>query len=185
MTKYTDLMIDLETLGNTSNAAVVQIGAAAFNRNDGSVSEPFSVKVDAHSKSTMDQSTIVWWMGQSEEARKSVFEGERIHPAAGLCKLNKFIEDSFDEVIGYRIWSKPSTFDIVILENLYKNCDMQQPWVHWCTRDLRTLIEAAKLSRGEETLPRIAHDAGYDAEAQAVTAVTCFARLKKLDNGDT
>lgn len=179
--KYPHFMIDIETLGNTSNAAVVQLGIVAFDPASGHIEVPYSVNIDAHKNSQMDFSTVKWWMGQSEEAREAVFTGTRVPPEEGLAKLNEYIAKFSDEVVGYKVWSKPSTFDIVILESLYKHCDMQQPWAHWNTRCLRTLIDAAKLPRSEEGVPDVAHEAGYDAEAQAKTAIKCF---KKLDNGN-
>ena len=179
--KYRHFMLDIETLGNTSNAAVVQLGVVAFDPDTGIIEVPYSVDIDPHPKSTMDFSTIKWWMGQSDEAREAVFSGRRVSPEEGLEHLNTYIHKFSDETVGYKVWSKPSTFDLVILENLYRNCGMTQPWAHWNTRCLRTLIDNAKLPRNEEGVPEVAHEAGYDAEAQAKTAIKCF---KKLDNGD-
>lgn len=181
MSKYSHFMIDIETLGNRPNAAIVQIGIVAFDPVSGETAKPWSASVEVHPKSEMDVDTVYWWMQQSDEARASVFNGGRIAPEDGLRYLNQYIEQYSDEVVGYKVWSKPSTFDIVILENLYRNCGITVPWAHWNTRCLRTLIDAAKLSRDEEAKPTLAHDAASDAEAQAKTAIKCF---KKLDNGN-
>lgn len=179
--KYTHFMIDIETLGTKPDAAVVQLGIVAFDPVSGRIEVPMSVNIDVHPKSTMDQSTIFWWMGQSEEAREAVFTGSRASPEEGLKSLNEYIVKFSDEIVGHKVWSKPSTFDLVILESLYRSCNMTAPWAHWDTRCLRTLIDVAKLPRNEEGVPEVAHDAGYDAEAQAKTAIKCF---KKLDNGN-
>jgi len=181
MTKYPEFMIDIETLGNRPNAAVVQIGIVAFNPVSGETAKPWSASVEVHPKSEMDVDTVYWWMQQSDEARASVFNGGRINPEDGLRYLNSYIEQYSDAITGFNVWYKPSTFDLVILENLYRNCDMKAPWPHWRTRCLRTLIEVAKLAKEDEAVPVIPHDAGHDAEAQARTAIKCF---KKLDNGN-
>lgn len=181
MIKYSNFMLDIETLGTKPNAAVVQIGCVGFDT-DGNISLPFTVSVTPHPDSSMDFSTIQWWMGQADEARKSVFDKQFFDPAVGLEQLNQFIADNSDEVVGYKVWSKPSTFDIVILESLYRACGYAQaPWAHWNTRCLRTLLDDAKFPRSSEVMPRIPHDAGYDAEAQALNAISA---KKKLDSGN-
>ena len=177
---FSHFMIDIETLGTKPDAAVTQIGIVGFDPTTKCISVPFSINVDIHDKSTIDQSTVFWWMQQDEVARESVFAGKRVSPKEGLEALSKFIADNSDEVVGYKVWSKPSTFDLVILESLYRNCGMQVPWAHWNTRCLRTLIDNAKLSRDEEYKSEVPHEAGYDAEAQAKTALKC---MLKLDNG--
>lgn len=187
--KYPHFMIDIETLGNTSNAAVVQIGCVGFFPTSSQVSKQFKINVTPHEKSSMDFSTVQWWMGQSEEARKSVFEGQFFEPKEALEALTQFITENASEY-GHKVWSKPSTFDIVILENLYRNCGMKPPWFHWNTRCMRTVLEAANVQRNEEIIPQVAHDAGSDAEAQALTVIKCHNKLvasnvaKMLDNGN-
>lgn len=188
---YNHFMVDLETLGTKPDAAIVQIGIAGFQPTSGSVSEPWRISVVPHEKATMDFSTVQWWMGQSDEARKAVFGGQFFEPKEALEALNAWIKDNVTEYSDPCFWSKPSTFDMVILESLYRQCGMQPPWKHWNVCCLRTLIQSANMQRSEETVPRIPHDAGYDAEAQAVTAVTCHNRLVNaffaknvIDNGN-
>lgn len=187
MTKYTDFMLDLETLGTSSNAAVVQIGLVGFNPETGETSPPSKLKVRAHPKSSIDYNTLSWWMNQSEEARKSVFPGEEfvMEPEAALSKLRTAFEAFAVE--DFRIWSKPGTFDIPIIESLHRTCGAESypiPWKHWNTRCLRTLADAAGLAWTDYEKPTVPHDAGEDALAQAKTALKCFELLKGLDNGD-
>lgn len=44
-----DVMIDVETLANSSNYAIIQIGAAVFNRKTGDIVDKFKVNVDSQS----------------------------------------------------------------------------------------------------------------------------------------
>jgi exodeoxyribonuclease VIII len=171
-----NFMIDLETLGTKPDAAVVQIGIVDFD--DTGAGMPFSISVVPHEKSSMDFSTIQWWMGQSEEARKSVFEGQFFSPKEALEQINAHIA-AYTKDEPPVIWSKPSTFDTVILESLYRQCDMVPPWKHWNTRCLRTLLDVSRLPYGEQVTPDIAHDAGSDASAQAKTAVKCIKLINK------
>ncbi|HGX5953045.1 TPA: 3'-5' exoribonuclease [Escherichia coli] len=70
------LMVDLETMGNGPYAPVISIGAVFFDPNTGETGEEFSVNISLESsmryRARPDASTILWWMEQSEEARKSL-----------------------------------------------------------------------------------------------------------------
>ncbi len=70
------LMVDLETMGNGPYAPVISIGAVFFDPNTGETGEEFSVNISLESsmryRARPDASTILWWLEQSEEARKSL-----------------------------------------------------------------------------------------------------------------
>ena len=69
------VMLDLETMGNNSNSAIIAIGAVAFSLDSG-VYDKFYANVhlqtslDAGLK--VDGSTVEWWLTQSENARESI-----------------------------------------------------------------------------------------------------------------
>ncbi|MFK2871789.1 3'-5' exoribonuclease, partial [Salmonella enterica subsp. enterica serovar Weltevreden] len=70
------LMIDLETMGNGPYAPVISIGAVFFDLKTGETGGDFSVNVSLESsmryRARPDASTILWWMEQGEDARKSL-----------------------------------------------------------------------------------------------------------------
>lgn len=173
----TNFMLDIETLGTKPDAAIVQIGLAQFDKDKG-VLAGINLNVTPHPNASMDFSTVQWWMKQSDEARKSVFEAQFFEPKVVLGTINEWITNlTGDEPL--IIWAKPSTFDIVILESLYRQCDMLPPWKHWNTRCLRTLIDVSGLPLGEQVKPKLAHNAMSDAEAQAETAIKCMKLINK------
>lgn len=175
--RYQDFMLDIETLGNRGDAAVVQIGVVGFDRVTGAVAPASRLYVRPHPKSTMDYSTVKWWMEQSDEARKAVFTNEdRVMEAeSALYTLNSMFERHGTE--GFRVWGKPATFDITILESLYRACYMEPPWKHWNVRCLRTLLDVTGYPRELEVKPEIKHDGGHDARAQAKTALLALKRI--------
>ena len=69
-------MLDLETLGNGNNAAIVSIGAYYFDTEDPDNGEEYYVLVNPATSvgygQVMDASTVLWWMNQSEDARKEL-----------------------------------------------------------------------------------------------------------------
>ncbi len=163
---YEAIMIDLETLGTQPNAAVVQIGAAAFNYD---MEEMASISIDIipdHIDGinfSVDYSTIRWWITQSDEARKGITRTPRSTATEGLQDFDKFFKDICDPKC--EVWAHPSKFDIPILENMYKVYGIDIPWDRRnvrCVTTLRSL--SGKVKRPSPTLK---HDAGYDAVAQA------------------
>jgi hypothetical protein len=67
-------MVDLETMGNTKEAAITAIGACAYDSKSGNMIEEAFYKVVKLENSVkeglkMDASTVIWWMNQSEEAK--------------------------------------------------------------------------------------------------------------------
>ena len=75
-----DVMVDLETLGNTSTAAIIQIGACVFDTEG--TGERFCATVSFESALQWGDptaSTLEWWMEQSDAARKSVLAEPRMN----------------------------------------------------------------------------------------------------------
>lgn len=161
------IMLDLETMGNGSRAAIIQIGAVEFSTT--SLGREFKVNVDLTSSLRagleVDGSTIYWWMQQSEAARASVYA-----PGMSLKDaLVRFAEFVRNEVKAEFVWGNGATFDNVILRNAYRAIDEPCPWHFRGDRDMRTLISIAK-SKGI-TGPTVdkgtEHDALDDARRQA------------------
>ncbi len=86
--------LDLETMGNGPYAPVISIGAVFFDPNTGETGEEFSVNISLESsmryRARPDASTILWWMEQSEEARKSLTSNTQ-ELSTALSWLSEFI----------------------------------------------------------------------------------------------
>lgn len=76
--KYKHLMLDLETMSNKGNAAIVSIGAVAFEPSTGELGPEFYLTVDLVSCEKLglhiDADTVLWWMKQSSEARAAIVD---------------------------------------------------------------------------------------------------------------
>jgi hypothetical protein len=75
----TNVMLDLETLGTSSNSVIIAIGAVLFDRDQ--IKSTFYANVDAASCCKMglrmDPNTVMWWLTQSDAARRRITEGEK------------------------------------------------------------------------------------------------------------
>ena len=160
-----NITFDLETMGKTSNAPIIQIGAVKFT-DDGVITDKFHRNIDLNSLQQydfkMDYNTISWWFNQSDEAIKSVF-GESLERVS----LSKALYD-FIEWIGkpseYSYWSH-ATFDPPILNNNLLMIGRKNPIPFRLHRDIRTLTHFA----GYIDIERkgIAHNALDDCIFQA------------------
>lgn len=160
------VMIDLETLGVTPQAPVVAIGGCRFSPDTGEIS-PLNlyVKVDVEDAlrgRTLSPSTFKWWMQQSDAARQEVVNGTAAM-AEALAMLTDFCTP---ETI---VWGNGATFDISILEDLYRQYMMDLPWKFYNVRDVRTVVDLASpiMSVYDFAFDGVKHNALDDAKFQA------------------
>lgn len=181
-----DLMIDIETLATSYNAAIVSIGAVFFDPCDPSpIKHAFYGVIDIDESYTnihdtyffIDPATKAWWDKQPPEA-KAVFDDPGALPIsdalAGFADfLGKIPGDQLT-----RVWANSPSFDLVILEHAYNAFFSEdehcfRTWPYYKERDLRTYksvftqgeIRAAQLRASGTTTT--AHNALADAVAQA------------------
>lgn len=169
---YTDLMIDLETLGTSANSVVLSIGAVLFDIDGGINGPTFYKNVDRDLCYKMgmeiDQGTVDWWSKQSVAARNAFTLPTPVAPAEMLTKFRSFLAANAD-CKHLRVWSHGSSFDLPIVQTMARRCKINVPWKYWNERDTRTLVMAVE-KRGipvERVQPEIAHNALSDAIAQA------------------
>jgi hypothetical protein len=161
--KFDNVMIDLETMGTNDNAAIIAIGAVAFDF-EGNIGPEFYELVDLNSSvskgGVMDASTVLWWMKQSDEARKEFEKVADLEPYV-LEGFENFIEQ-FDDV---KVWGNGASFDNVILANAYRRNDIPTPWKYYNDRCYRTM----KNLHGDIKMERegVHHNALADAISQA------------------
>src|SRR5665647_2128309 len=119
------LMVDLETLGTTPDAAVLSIGACYFDPlgtvPEGTLFEPPNpgifyrvIKLQGQQR-VMDADTIQWWMQQSFEARAEVFP-PKTAPGLPIATAMKQFVDVFlpRDCSNLMVWSQGASFDLVI-----------------------------------------------------------------------
>lgn len=154
------VMLDLETMGTSSRACIVQIGACDVDNPGLMFRCNVSLQSCLDAGLVVDGSTVEWWLKQSEAARNSITEpAEPL--AVALGKFTVWLGSPGPS----QIWALPSTFDLVILGNAYRALGLKTPWQHRAESCLRTagkLFPAANRPKAS-----LAHDALSDALAQA------------------
>jgi DNA polymerase III epsilon subunit-like protein len=157
------LMVDCETLGTSADSVIMSIGAVKFDLDSDAIDDEgfyASVSIDSNLAEgrKLDESTLIWWMGQSKEAQAVFHE-----PKQALMEAL----DSFIEWIGskrYHVWSNGASFDLPLLSHAMKQFDWQPPWKFWDERCVRTYKNLPGVPKSDKP---VAHNAMYDAIAQA------------------
>ena len=137
------LMLDLETMGNKSGAALISVGAVEFDINTGETGKEFYERIDLQSSIDagliINGSTVYWWLQQNEKARMEVCKGGK-DIAKVLFDLSEFIK-SLGE---FEIWGNGLRFDVGIIEDAYTALGYHKmPWNFRKERDVRTLVSFA------------------------------------------
>lgn len=143
-----DVMVDIETLDTSQSAVVLSIGAIAFDPHSKELGEKFYVEfstdVALQQKvgRTVGAETAVWWMQQSEAAKKLFSkvapEGvRRVSTAQGLSEFSSFL--SRNGGLEMQLWGNGADFDNVIIGSLYDSFGMLKPWSYGKNRCYRTM----------------------------------------------
>lgn len=164
-----DLMIDTETAGLPPTGALLSIGACFFDVATEQVGPTFSKTIHLATSmrdgGTVDAGTILWWMGQSEQARNAVrFDGLDVRKV--LTEFAEFIGDHCPNN-SVRPWGNGASFDLTIVGTAYQRAGIAVPW-HFsrerCFRTVRNMYAA--VTYDYEAKGDGAHNALADAQFQ-------------------
>lgn len=139
-----NLMIDLETMGNKSNAPIVAIGAVFFEPATGKLGQQFYTAVNLSSEleagAVPSGDTINWWLTQSAEARAAITSDQAIPTGEALFNLSDFVTLSCEQPKYLKVWGNGAAFDNVILRGAYERWGMLPFWNWFNDLDVRTMV---------------------------------------------
>lgn len=173
----THAMIDIETLATDPKAVVLSVGAVKF--------DPFlthapyaktlwrpSADEQLAVERNVDPGTLEWWSKQEQHIQDEAFSEE------GRVSLAEFFGDLNKYLVGVdKIWCQGPQFDMVILEDLYKQFEYHKNWAYWQISDCRTLFNMMPVDP-RKAIQQNLHSADEDAYWQAV----CVQRVYKHFN---
>ena len=171
-------MLDLETMGNGPDAAIVAIGAVEFDIQTRTMDRQFYAVVSLESAvaagGIMDPATVIWWLQQSDDARKLFKEkGQTI--SAALTDFAAWLAQT-GQVDDLKIWGNGAAFDNVILSSAYRRSGIPLPWQFRndrCYRTIKGLYKHVKMQRQGTH-----HNALDDAISQAQHLIDIFTTPK-------
>lgn len=172
-------MVDLETLAVSPNAVVLTLGAVKFNPYGNGINDKlyFRINIDDQDKlgREVDPNTLEWWGKQDPAIMEEAFsDKDRVSLVDAMDQFHKFAWgcDTF--------WSHGATFDLVIIENIYRQLGKPLSWSFWQLRDTRSIFDLSinpDMPKGE------LHNALADAKRQAVGVQNIFRKLKERGIG--
>ena len=173
-----NIMLDLETMGTSSNSAVLTIGAVEFDKDLGITNRFYEIIdlqscIDRGFEITAD--SFYWWLRQSKESKDSLTEKKNIDIKDALINFQSFIGKNEN----IQIWGNGSDFDNVILRNAFKRFKINNPWSYYANRCFRTLkysFPSLEIKKAE-----VKHKSIDDAEYQAKYLIELIAKFK-LEN---
>lgn len=188
MTRPTDIVIDLETLGHRNDAAIISIGAASFNRysfKDGSTFYATIDLEDALRFGAITASTLSFWLKpENAKAMQSLLAHK---PALRMYDALRNLADYVrGHVANVKVWGNGSSFDISILEHAYDAVGrestyrgLQEAWMFWNVRDLRTAVDLAEfeVEKNNIAFTGIKHHALHDAQHEVKVLKECLKRV--------
>lgn len=161
------IMVDIETLSLRPSARVLQVAAVAFNLSEGIVQERVWVLDQGQQPHRhTDINTVKFWAETNCRRLITLVSGEsRIEDV--ITGLNEMSQAYNPE--GW--WAHSPSFDLMILEDLFRTVKGQTPWTFRQMIDTRTLsyLTGVKVAKAKEADQ---HDALADAKAQAEWVVS-------------
>lgn len=174
------VMIDLETLSTRSNAVFWQIGLAEFWPASGAKVRRHSKLVDPKYRDKYPDlfhncPVTIEWMKNNKTVNDN-FELARDMGAGISFALEWVASIIHNDTI---VWGNGAAFDIPILENGFNVIGQKVPWRYRNVRDTRTLWMITGDGRDEVSMPlhSLEHDAGDDAEWQAMRVIWSYRQL--------
>jgi len=174
MSETFSVMVDIETMSTHSTAAIVSIGACKWDM-DG-IQDTFYIAVSLADCLRLglhkEQDTVEWWKRQSKEAQLAwARDGMPLDYA--LRSYSDWLGEE-GKATDHYCWGL--NFDIPILENAFRVCDLPKPWKYWnlkCARTLHAFLDTGKIEKREGTY----HNAKDDAVTQANDLIRIFKSL--------
>lgn len=156
--KPLQVMLDIETLGKPQDGLtpIVSISLIPFNETAMFKELGFHIRIDMRDYDVMkfqgtnisvNMETVMWWMNQSEEARKE-FQGGDTTLKDALNFVKKYIEhlDMWSDTRGTMVWAKSPDFDVTLCNQWM--CELNQEYTritpYNTARCVRTTLDDAK-----------------------------------------
>ena len=168
-------MLDMETFSTQPNAVVTTIGIVKFDPwgNEILESDGLYLRVNVDEQIAMGrhicENTIKWWSRQANDVKlDATTDDDRVSVLELIDQLKKIYTGCNE------IWSQGPTFDMGILDNLYRQVGLTIPWKYWNVRDSRTLFSVHGDTRKKGRIG--AHNALSDCIVQAKGVQSIYAK---------
>ncbi|PHR58752.1 MAG: ATPase [Robiginitomaculum sp.] len=185
------IMLDFESMSTEHNAALIQLGAVEFDPVAGELGREISINIDLTSSVDaglhVSPSTILWWLGQSNEAQKTITDVKGTSLAQALLEFKMFYQNacanaSHDK--GSHIWANGPRADLNWLSSACIAVNMKPFWHYSCDKCVRTIVELGRAigidPKNENQFDGVEHCALDDAKFQARYCMEIWEKLTRI-----
>lgn len=173
-------MIDIESMGNCHDGAIVSIAAVEFDIHTGETGLEFYEKIDLQSAINIglkiNADTIMWWMQQEESARQMIYIDKGINISEAIFKFTKFIELLNPSEL--QIWGNSPRFDLTLIESAYKALGKNISWKFRNERCVRTLVSFCPEIKDNMYFEGVKHNPIHDCLHQIKYCVEIMKKIK-------
>ncbi|SNS22653.1 protein of unknown function [Anaerovirgula multivorans] len=176
----TDIMVDIETLGNKPDSNIIQLAAATFDIRTGYVGRIFNECANITMNETMKTtgSTIKWWLNTNKELLQDILNRGSMSSDDLVRCFCRWLNEQEGAVY---LWGDGTLFDNNLIRTQMENLGLKYPINYRNDRDVRTILELAYTKVGktrEQFLARYennnAHDAIDDVLHQIEIVTDCY-----------
>jgi exodeoxyribonuclease VIII len=172
--KLINIVLDLETLGTSEDAAILQIGCCIPEFDHihipTGISHEFestiSYDVALASEFNKDRDTLSWWEQQDTKARKHVFSGQDSYSDA-FDHFRFWLDSIRANGADVAVWGNGSDFDNRLLAYSLNSMGYHGVWNFRNNRDLRTIKALFPVTHLSSETDGIKHTALADARYEA------------------
>jgi len=138
MTDYTDIMVDIETVGTSPDrSGIVQIAAVKFNLAERTVCPQFfnmSLSIPPHR--FYDEDTRQWWLRQKPGQLQDIMSKQQ--PWREV--MMSFLEFSRQKK-SLCFWAKPTTFDYMFIQSYFNDAELPNPFHYNNVSDMKSYLK--------------------------------------------
>jgi len=141
-----NIMINLETLSTSANAAILSISAADWDIELG-IFDTFKRNIDVESSLSMGfdiELSTLEYLKKEKVYNINNFDYNRDVYNSLWTVLYDFSQWLKLEESNYQLWFNGSDFHCSILKNAYRKIGINVPWIFYYVRDYRTIISSFK-----------------------------------------
>lgn len=151
MTKYYDIMFDLETTGtNPAFAGIIQIAAVRFNLEERAIdaTDMFDRCLHLLPGRFYDESTRKWWLSRNRAVHDRI-TARAEPPIPVLSAFFDWVLKDYDAAEPIRLWSRPICFDWAMLDTHLRQIGREMPAHFRYSMDMNSYIRG--LGKGPMT----------------------------------
>lgn len=185
-----DVMVDIETLGTSSNSTIIQIAAIAFDMYTGLFVDTFNEITDIEKEGfmTVDGSTIKWWLNTNKDLLQELINTGKYSSEDILEHFHDWLIELSDTNKEVFLWGNGILFDNKMIQHQLEDNCLDYPIYYKNDRDVRTIVDLAskKLRITEKELKErfndlslVKHNAYDDVKYQINLVRGCYEILTK------